>query len=123
MIAVIRIHGQPKLRMDIKETLERLRMRKKLVCVLLDEKDEIQMGMLRKVREYVAYGKVDDKMIKELEEKRGEKIMTGKDKGKLKPFFRLHPPRGGFKKSTKTAAPNGILGKHEDISKLLVRML
>jgi len=123
MIAVIRIHGQPKLKNEIRETLDRLRMRKKLVCVLIDEKDKIKMGMLKKVKEYVAYGKIDEKMKKELESKRGETIKTGVDKGKLKPFFRLHPPRGGFKKSTKVAHPQGILGGHEDISKLLGRML
>ena len=54
-------------------------------------------------------------MIKELNEKRG--------KDKEKGFYRLHPPIGGFKKSTKLAFPKGILGEHKDISKLLRRML
>ena len=115
MIAVIRITGQLKLKGKIKETLKRLKMHRKFVCVLIDEKDEVKMGMVRSVKEFVAYGKIDDKMVKELESKRG--------KDKEKGFFRLHPPVGGFKKSSKQLAPKGILGEHEDISKLLGRML
>ena len=126
MIAVIRIHGQVKVKKDIVETLSRLRLRRKLVCVLVDEKDVVKMGMVKKVRDYVAYGKIDAKMEKDLKDKRGEKIKDGKDAGKLKPFFRLHPPLGGFKKSTKKAVTQGgVLGKWKDgeLSKLLGRML
>ena len=126
MIAVIRIHGQVKLKKVIAETLDRLRMRKKFVCVLIDEKDRVRMGMVKKVQDYVAYGKVDDKFIEELKKKRGEKIKAGEDKGKMKPYFRLHPPLGGFKKSTKkSVGEKGVLGKWKDgeITKLLGRML
>tara|TARA_Y100000034_G_C6757337_1_gene337044 strand:- start:222 stop:575 length:354 start_codon:yes stop_codon:yes gene_type:complete len=117
MLAVIRIRGQVGLKKEIAETLYRLKLRKKLVCVLIDEKDKVKMGMVEKVKDFVAYGDVDDKMIKELNTKRG--------KDKEKGFYRLHPPIGGFKKSTKLSAVSGrgILGKHEDISKLLGRML
>jgi len=41
----------------------------------------------------------------------------------IKPFFSLHPPRGGFKKSTKKAWPEGVLGKNEKINELLLKML
>jgi len=114
-IAVIRITGQVGLNRDVKETLHRLKLRRKFVCVLVDEKDEIKMGMVGKVNDFIAYGKIDDKIVKELNSKRG--------KDKEKGFYRLHPPVGGFKKSTKKAVPKGVLGKHEDISKLLKRML
>ena len=119
MIAIIRIHGQVDLKKEIFETLSRLRMRKKLTCVLIDEKDKVRRGMLNKVKEYVAFGNINDEMVKKLIKKRGEKDKNGK----LKPFFRLHPPRGGFKKSTKQLYPKGILGEYKDISKLLERML
>ena len=115
VIAVIRIRGQVKLKTEIAETLSRLKMRKKFVCVLIDEKDVIRMGMLKKVKQYVAYGKIDDKLIEELKKKRG----VDKEKG----FYRLHPPRGGFKKSSKQLAPKGILGEHKDFAKFLGRML
>ncbi|MDO8517213.1 MAG: uL30 family ribosomal protein [Nanoarchaeota archaeon] len=138
MIAIIRIHGRVGVDKDIDETLFRLKIRKKLACTLIDEKDKVDFGMLQKIRHYVAFGNVSDDVMKQLIEKRGE-TLTGKridkkevdkildeiKKGnwKIKGFFRLHPPIGGFKKSTKLSYPKGIIGKHEDISKLLLRML
>ena len=119
MIAVLRIHGQVKIKKEIKETLDRLRLRRKFACVLIDEKDNVKMGMVKKVTDYVVYGPTDDKLIKDIETKRGKK---DKD-GKLKPFFRLHPPIGGFKKSTRISYPKGILGKNKEITKLIEKML
>ncbi len=116
MIAVIRIHGRVKLRKDIVETLNRLNMKRKFSCVLIDEKDSIRMGMLKKVSNFVAFGEISEDLLKKLKSERGEE---GKQE------FRLHPPRGGFKKSSKLSAASGkgILGKHKDIGKLLERML
>ena len=131
MIAIIRIRGQVKLKHEIAETLSRLRLRRKLACVVIDEKNAVKMGMLKKVSQYVVYGKIDEKILKELIEKRGElkpEIRAGKTKPKktietIKPFFRLHPPLGGFKKSTKLMQPKGVLGENKNISELLGRML
>jgi len=139
MIAVIRITGQVKIKTEVAETLSRLRMRKKYVCVLIDEKDKVKMGMMKKIRDYVAFGKIEKGMLIRLIEKRGkrtdkkeikepEKIAEEIEKGKkipdyLKPFFRLHPPRGGLK-SSKKHYPRGVLGDHkQDINKLIERML
>ena len=118
-LAVIRITGQVNIKAEIAETLHRLRLRKKLTCIFVDEKDKVQMGMLNAVRDFVAFGTVDKKLMDETIEKRGQKDLNGQYRG----FCRLHPPIGGFKKSTQKQYPRGILGKHEDISKLLVRML
>ena len=107
MIVVIRIHGRVKINKKIEETLSRLRMKRKLHAVLIDEKDEIRMGMIKSVRDFIAYGEITGEIEKKLKEKRGEKDKDGKDRG----FFRLHPPRGGFKKSTKQSFPKGILGE------------
>ena len=118
-IAVIRIHGRVDVNADIGQTLDRLKIRRKLVCVFIDEKDKVRMGMLMSVKDYVALGTVDEKLMKEVIEKRGQFDLKKKYRG----FCRLHPPVGGFKKTTKLATPKGILGKHDDISKLLSRML
>ncbi|MFZ5955020.1 MAG: hypothetical protein ACOYT4_01220 [Nanoarchaeota archaeon] len=138
MIAIIRIHGKVKLKKDLEETLFRLNIRKKLSCTLIDEKDKIKMGMLNASKNFVAYGKISDEFMKKLIEKRGktldgkkvnpkdvDKIAEELKKGnwKIKKFFGLHPPIGGFKKSTKLHAPRGVLGKHEDVSKLMEKML
>ncbi len=118
MIAVIRIKGLIGIPKDIKETLNKLRLRRKYTCVVLEEKKDI-MGMIEKVRNYVAYGKLSEDELKELVEKRGRKIRGEKE---YKPFFRLHPPRGGIK--SKIHYPKGVLGNHGDkIGLLLRRML
>ena len=42
MIAIIRISGKVKIRQELEETLSRLRLRRKYVCVLLDEKEKVK---------------------------------------------------------------------------------
>ena len=140
MIAIIRIAGKVKIKKKIEETLSRLRMRKKYVCVLVDEKDKVKFGMLKKVKDYVAYGEIEKPILIRLIEKRGkridkkeirepEKLAAEIEKGKkpvdlgLKPFLRLHPPRKGLK-SSKKQFPRGVLGNHKkEINKLIERML
>ena len=122
---------------DMEETLYRLRLRRKYSCVILHETKEIN-GMLTKIRNCVSYGKIDENTLKELINKRGqlenkkEKINAEKiikylhenktlDKSGIKPFFRLHPARGGI--DTKSHCPRGVLGENKEINKLILRML
>ena len=112
-ILVLRIAGQVANKKKDNETLNRLKMRKKFTAILIEETDSIRMGMVKAVGHMVAFGKVDDAFVKELNSKRDAK----------EGVYFLHPPRGGFKKSSKVAAPKGILGKNEDIVKLVGRML
>ncbi len=119
MIAIIRIRGQVKLRNDLKSTFDRLNLPRKFSCIFIDEKDVIKMGMLEKIKQYVIYGTVTEEVMKKVMEAREHITKDGKKKG----FCRLHPPRGGFKKSTKLAIPNGVLGKDKNIDKLLEKML
>jgi large subunit ribosomal protein L30 len=141
-IAVIRIAGLVGIDKQIARTLDALRLRRKYTCVILEEKPEF-LGMLKKVKDRVAFGQIDKEILKELLLKRarlkGNKPIVKldenfvdqfiEDKKKLedvgiKPFFRLHSPRGGFKKSTKLLFPKGVLGNHgEKINELLKKML
>lgn len=114
MIAVVRIAGRVAMDKKDDETMNRLKIRKKFSCVIIDDNDVVRIGMVKSISHLVAYGKVTEAFAKEIEKKRGKK---GKD------VFFLHPPIGGFKKSSKVAYPYGILGQHEDISKLIGRML
>jgi len=113
MIFVVRIAGQVKNKKKDNETLKRLKMEKKFSSILVEEDDTIRMGMVRSVAHMVAFGKVEDNFVKELNEKRPAKNGV---------YF-LHPARGGFKKSSRLPTPKGILGEHEDIVKLAGRML
>jgi 50S ribosomal protein uL30 len=131
VIAVIRIAGMVKVSKGVANTLDRLRLRRKYVCVVIKETD-VNKGMLVKVRNEVAYGKINDETLKKLIDKRGEKIDKTKDikevkdlnfeEANLKPFFRLHPARGGI--NTKQHFPKGVLGDNkEKINELIGRML
>jgi len=117
-IAVIRISGIVGVPEDIENTLYRLRLRRKYVCVVIDADDKSLQGLLDKVKFYVAYGEISKETHDKLIKARGKKDIDGK----LKPFFRLHPPRGGIK--SKIQYPKGVLGNNkEDINKLIERML
>ncbi len=139
-IAVIRIKGLTKIEAGMKETLERTRLRRKYVCVIMKESPETRI-ILNKIRSFVAYGKIDDATLKELVTKRAEPASAENSNKKkvdvekaikevkageyvtIKPYFRLQPPIGGVK-SSKKHFPKGILGEHgEEINKLLKRML
>lgn len=115
-IIVIRIRGKIDLHPDIRKTFEELKLNKKFSCIIVEDKPEI-MGMIRKIKDHVAYGNIEEETLKKLLEKRkGEEWQVGR-------VFHLHPPRGGFKKSTKLAWPKGILGKNEKINELVLKML
>lgn len=137
MLAVIRIGGMVKVNKDVAETLNRLRLRRKYACVLIDEESP-QRSMVESAKDLVAYGVIDEgtlvklikargKMIDKSEldaEKIAKDILAGKkisDLG-LKPFFRLHPPRKGI--NSRWPYPKGVLGNNKaDINKLIERML
>ena len=122
MIAVIRIKGQVGIRQRVKETLYRLRLRRKYACVVLAEPTAEQMGMIKSVKDFVAFGEISEETYKKLVEKRGKK---DKDGG-LKPFFRLHPPVGGFERLgiKKPYARGGSLGyRGKDMKKLVMKMI
>lgn len=116
-IVVLRIKGQIDLPPDIRKTFEELKLRKKFSCRILEDKPEI-LGMVKKVQDYVAYGPIDEKTLNELITKRGNPNQKDTEQ-----VFHLHPPRGGFKKSTKLMWPKGILGKNEKINELILKML
>ena len=113
MIAIIRITGDVNLSRDIRETFNRLKLRRKYSCVVLNPTKE-QEGMIKKVRDFVAFGEINENTFKKLKEKRENKNNPN--------FFRLHPPRCGIK--TKFHFPEGILGNNKNkINDLIERML
>ena len=69
MICVIRIRGIVGLEKGVVETLNRLRLRKKYSCVVIDPKKE-DLGMIKKVENFVAFGKIKKDVFEELIEKK-----------------------------------------------------
>jgi len=139
MIVVIRIRGLVGVPGNVEETLHRVRLRRKYSAVLLKDNEE-NIKMLKKIRDYVAYGKINDEMLGKLVESRAQNIDKKKkidakkvvsEIGKksyedlgIKPFFRLHPPRKGIDAKKHFGVDKGVLGDNkEKINELLGRML
>ncbi len=138
MIIVIRISGLVEVPMSAQETLFRMRLRRKYSAVLLASTPE-NIKLLQKVRNFVAYGEIDSETLLLLIDKRGMAVDKKKVDAKkvleilekkglkatgLKPFFRLHPPRGGIDSKIHYPIRGGVLGDNKkDINELIRRML
>ena len=142
LVAVVRISGMVKVRKDVAEALDRLRLRRKYACVVVNMNDKNVAGMLKRVKHYITFGEASDEILGKLIKGRGEsvdgrkrelkinekEVISGLKEGKklldfkLKGFFRLHPPRKGI--DSKLQYPKGVLGDNKkDINKLIERML
>jgi len=145
LILVIRVRGAPSMNYKIADTLKMLRLHKPNHCTILFGTPSV-LGMLNKVKDYIAYGDVDESILVKLLQKRaklkGQKPLTEehirnktkysnykdlakalingeiqlKDIYNLKPVFRLHPPKGGYRKSIKVpfnaGGTLGYVGKY-----------
>jgi large subunit ribosomal protein L30 len=148
---VVRIKGTVNIPRWAQATLDGLNLDRRFRATVVPESDEY-LGMLRKVKEEVAWTKADAGIVKELLEKRGRKVgykpISESDLPKeyknidelanaiadnkvamsklkdIKPWFALNPPKGGFKRKTKTQyAQNGILGEDGELVGIVKRML
>jgi len=120
MYAVVKVRGSVKVREDIKDTLKMLKLKSVNNCVVIPE-TKTYIGMLKKIKDYITWGKIDKKTLSKLLEKRGK--IKLEDFEKTKPVFRLNPPRGGYK-ATRLPYPKGDLGNRGDkINELLERMI
>jgi large subunit ribosomal protein L30 len=148
---VLRIKGSVNVPYWARYTLDSLNLYKKFWATILPETQD-SLGMLKKIKDFVAWTNVDASLVKDLLEKRGKgegsksfKLLPqvgdyhnveelasdiAKDKIRLsnlqmvKPWFALSPPRGGFKKNTKRPYnQNGILGEDKELAQLIRRMI
>jgi large subunit ribosomal protein L30 len=148
---VVRIKGTVNIPQWARMTLDGLNLDRRFRATIVPESDEY-LGMLRRVKEEVAWTKADAGIVKELLEKRGRKtgykplgksdlpkeyksmdelasaiaenkVSMSKLEG-IKPWFALSPPKGGFKRKTKTQyAQQGVLGDDSELVEIVKRML
>jgi len=119
-LAAILVRGTINVRHDILAALTTLKLLRKHVCVVVKD-TTVHRGMMRKCKDYIAWGPINKETYAALE-KRG----SLKDKkGEPTNVFRLQPPRGGFKGSTKKAyQAGGVLGlREEQMDELVMRMV
>lgn len=148
---VVRIKGTVNIPTWAKTTLDGLNLDRRFRATLVPETAE-SLGMLKKVKEVVAWTKADAGIVKELLEKRGRKdgyrpltqadlpkdyksiddlaaaiadnkVAMSKIEG-IKPWFALSPPKGGFKRKTKQQySQAGVLGDDKELVEIVKRML
>ena len=151
-LAVVRIRGTVNVRKDVEDTLRMLNLERNCHATLIDDRPSF-MGMLRKTQNVVTWGEVSKETIALLLRKRGRIVgnrkltdeyvkkigydsidalaeaiynlkVKLKDLPGVKPVFRLHPPRKGYKgtvkKSFSTGGETGYRG--EAINDLIRRM-
>ena len=138
-VAVVLVRSWCGANPDSAMTLDLLRLRRKNFCVVL-KGNAVNMGMIKKVKDYVTYGEISETTFDALVAKRGEefkaplsdakgrvKSTTLEIKGKkYKPYFRMNPPRKGFgRKGVKIPfGVGGALGyRGEKMNDLVMRML
>ena len=149
--AVIRVRGSVNVKPKIKETMKLMRLNRVNHCVIVPE-NETYDGMLKIIKDYVTWGEVDvettELMLESSGKTSGNAIFTKKDlkdssfktmkalaknlsEGKvvmrdvpkLKPLFRLHPPRKGYEGVKRSFKEGGALGyRGEKINQLIRRM-
>ncbi len=149
---VVRIRGGVDAQKTVEATLTMLRMERNNYATIFKENSSYK-GMLRKVKDYVTWGEPDVETVKLLLETRGklvgdekvteealknlgyesiEKLAAAIVAGEvefsqlngIKPFFRMHPPKKGFKRTVKRPYKDrGELGyRGEAINELVKRM-
>jgi len=152
-LAVIRVRGVSDVSREVEETLRMLRLPRNCHATLIDNSPS-SIGMLRKAQNDVTWGEVSKENIALLLKRRGrlaggrkltEEYARQVGYGSLdelaeaiyrlevelhriphvKPVFRLHPPKKGFKgKVKKSYAAGGVTGyRGQTINELLEKMI
>ncbi len=151
MIAVLRVRGRTGIKKDINDTMTMLNLTRLNHLVFLNPNPSYE-GMLRKAKDYITWGEINDESISMIIAKRGklagdEKVTdeyikentdyssieefskavlagetTVEDAG-IKPVFRLHPPRKGYEATKMSFKEGGSLGNREDINELVRKMV
>jgi len=115
LLAAVLIRGMINMRQDIRDTLKMLHLQRTMYCTVMPD-TLVHRNMMRKCKDYLTYGEINEETHKELVAKRG----------KGKKYFALHPPRGGFERKgiKKSYTQKGALGyRGEKINDLIKRML
>lgn len=152
-IAIIRLRGNVNISHEREYTFKLMHLTRKNHSTLVKTTPSM-IGSIRKIQDYSTWGEIDQPTIIQLLKRRAflngnqplsddivrnttgyssiEDLATAifnletklSDIPNLKPVFRLHPPRGGFKRTIKKPYPLGELGyRGSYINELLAKMI
>lgn len=139
-LAAIRVRGLTGVKTKVSDTLQFLRLYKSNFCSVFPN-NPVYAGMLKKAKDYITWGELNDETFNILVEKRGEEFKgkesdsKGKTKSnefflhnnkKFKKYFRLNAPKKGFGRNgiKNSFQRGGALGYRGDkINELIMRMV
>lgn len=151
LILAMNIHGMINSSSGVRKTLVELKVSRKFSATVVTD-DPNTVGMLKACKDYLSWTELDAGLLTTLLEKRGmvtERERLGaaalkklgfKNHGELadkmlkeglrlsavegvKPFFRLSPPKGGFKSSLRRQySDKGTLGSNPKLGEVIRRM-
>jgi large subunit ribosomal protein L30 len=152
-LAVIRIRGQVDMSPDVRTTLELLHLTRNCHITLVDNRASF-LGMLKRVRNFVTWGEITQETLLLLLKERGrltgnktlsddyaqrigyknlDELATAVYNQKvefqrlpdIKPVFRAHPPKKGYKgKIKKSYTGGGVTGyRGEAVNELIRKMV
>ena len=152
LLLVVNLHGQINSSAPVRKALNELWVAKKFSASVVTD-DVPTVGMLRLCKDYVAWCPVSEELLTDLLKKRGmvsaarsldaatlkdlgcknhEDLAAKmvKDQTRLSavdgvlPYFRLAPPKGGFKRSLRRqATERGLLGNNPNLDAIVRRMI
>ncbi len=152
-LAVVRVRGSSGASLKQRKTLELLSLTRNCHITIIDNRPSF-VGMLQNVGKYVTWGEITSGTLLELLEKRGRLVgdqrldatyaqrvgyptleelaeaifkleIEFRHLPNIKPVFRAHPPRRGYKGKTKKAyAVGGVIGyRGQAINALIEKMI
>ncbi len=152
LLLVLNLHGQINSSAPVRKALNELWVAKKFSASVVTD-DAQTVGMLRLCKDYVAWCPLDEALLADLLEKRGmvsssrsldqvslkalgyknhqdlaakmmkEQVRLSAVEGVL-PFFRLAPPKGGFRSSLRRqSTERGLLGSNPKLDGIVRRMI
>ncbi|MBI3840913.1 MAG: hypothetical protein HY297_03020 [Thaumarchaeota archaeon] len=152
LLLVVNLHGPINSPAPTRKALDELKVIRRFSASVVPD-DPVTMGMLKLCKNYLAWAPVEAEFLASLLKKRGMVSMTkGLDAPSLKklgykthedlakkmvkeqirlsalegmrPFFRLAPPKGGFRKSMRRQySERGILGNNPKLEEIVKRMI
>jgi len=152
LLLVVNLHGAINSSAPVRKSLNELWVAKKFSASVVGD-DAPTVGMLRRCKDYVAWSQVDEGLLTDLLKKRGMVTSTRRlDQDSLKhlgyksheelaakmvkeqtrlsavegvlPFFRLAPPKGGFRRSLRRQyTEKGLLGDNPMLEEIVRRMV
>ncbi len=152
LILVVNLHGKINSSAPVRKALTELWVAKKFAASVVPD-DDATVGMLKLCKDYVAWTPVQESLLTDLLKKRGmvstnraldvaslkglgyrnhedlaakmlkEQTRLSAVKGVL-PYFRLAPPKGGFKISLRRqSTEKGLLGSNPKLEEIVRRMI